>query len=131
MAVSFSPAQVFLKNVAPRITTSAVWTALLHMDLGGGLQHVHAAGSRGYAQGQPVNYFLAYQTMEEVNHAVQVLNGQVAVNASVAEEAVPPGKGKTVTSWEGGPAPTMGTSRSGPDGTMRSPTSWEIRNTDS
>lgn len=88
---SFSPVRVFLKNVDPHNTTSAVWTALLQMGLGGGLQHVHAARSRGYSAGQPVNYFLTYETMEQVNHIVQVLNGQYFLSRRpvVAQVAAP------------------------------------------
>ena len=56
---SFSPVRVFLKHVDPHNTTATVWTALHQMGLGGGLQHVHAARSRGYAQGQPVNLVFA------------------------------------------------------------------------
>lgn len=98
--VSNTPARLFLRNVAPEHTTTTVWSGLQRWGLGAGVQHVHAARPRGYQQGNPVNYYVTYDTLQQVNNAVQVLDQQIflSVRPVLAQVASPRDDGKSYPS---------------------------------
>ena len=99
-----TPARLFLRNVLPENTTSTVWAGLQQWGLGAGIQHVHAARPRGYVEGNPVNFYVTYDSLDQVNYAVRMLNQQIflSMRPVLAQVASPRDAGKVYPSQVAG-----------------------------